>query len=57
MTPRDTEVAPVRGEKHQALAVFLGHWKADGESFGSSNQPVGDPRSVAEPWVSTHTGT
>jgi hypothetical protein len=56
MTQSDTEVAPVRSDKHQALAVFLGRWRAEGESYGSPKQLVEAPKSVAEPWVSTHTG-
>jgi hypothetical protein len=52
----DREIAPVLGDKHQALAVFLGQWRAEGESYGSSNQPPEDPKSAAEPWTSTHTG-
>lgn len=56
MTQSESEVAPVRGDQHQALAVFLGQWRAEGQSFGSSNQRVEDPRSAAEPWISTHTG-
>jgi len=46
----------MRGDKHQALTVFLGQWRAEGQSLGSSNQPVEDPRSAAEPWISTHKG-
>ena len=56
MTQSDSEVAPVRGDQYQALAVFLGQWRAEGQSFGGSNQRVDDPRSSAEPWISTHTG-
>ena len=56
MTRRENEAAPVRGERQQALTVFLGQWSADGQSYGSSKQPLEDPRSVAEPWRSTHTG-
>ena len=56
MTQSESEVAPVRGNQHQALAVFLGQWRAEGQSFGSSKQRVEDPRSAVEPWMSTHTG-
>ncbi|MBC7672483.1 MAG: DUF1579 family protein [Polaromonas sp.] len=55
MTPREAKAAPVRGEAHQALAIFLGRWRAEGESYGSSNQDVEDPKVGAAPWVSTHT--
>ncbi len=56
MTNRDNEAPPTRGAQHQALAVFLGRWKAEGKSYGSPKQPADDPKSAAEPWVSTHTG-
>jgi hypothetical protein len=52
----DNELAPVRSDKHKALAVFLGRWRAEGESYGSPKQRVEAPKSVIEPWVSTHTG-
>ncbi len=56
MTPSEAKTVPGRGEAHQALAVFLGRWRAEGESYGSPHQTVEDPRSGAEPWVSTHSG-
>ena len=56
MTPSKLIAVPVRGEAHQALAVFLGRWRAEGKSYGSPSQAVDDPKSGAEPWVSTHTG-
>ena len=56
MTPRDNEAAPERGDKHQALAPFLGRWRAEGKAYGRPNQSAEDPRSAAEPWISTHTG-
>ena len=46
----------MRGDPYQALAVFLGQWRAEGKSFGSSNKGVEDSRSAAEPWITTHTG-
>ena len=55
MTQRESEIAPVHGDKHQALAVFLGQWRAEGQSYGSPNQRAEDPKSAAEPWVSVHT--
>ena len=54
MTQSDAEVAPTRGEQHEALAVFLGRWAAEGTSFGIA-PPGADPRSAPTPWVSTHT--
>ncbi|WP_310570535.1 hypothetical protein [Gemmatimonas sp.] len=56
MSHSEIEVAPVRDHKHRALNVFLGEWRAEGQSYGSSHQPVEDPRSAAELWVSAHTG-
>jgi len=56
MTTSDNQTAPTRGDQHQALAVFLGRWRAAGQSYGSANQPADDPKSAAEQWTSTHTG-
>ena len=47
---------PERGEKHQALEVFLGDWKAEGTSYGGTDQNGADPRANGVPWKSTHTG-
>ena len=52
----DSEGAPVHSDKHEALAVFMGRWRAEGKSYGSPNQPAEDPKSAPEPWVSTHAG-
>lgn len=46
--------APGRGPAHDKLAVFLGTWRADGQSYGSPKQHADDPKANAEPWVSTH---
>jgi hypothetical protein len=56
MTTHDNEAPPSRGPKHDALAVFLGQWRATGKSYGSPNQPQDDPKSAPQPWLSTHTG-
>jgi hypothetical protein len=56
MTASDYQTAPTRGAQYEALEVFLGRWRAEGESYGSPNQPADDPKSAAEPWTSTHTG-
>lgn len=56
MTAPVQVVAPTRGAQHQALAVFLGHWRAEGQSYGGPKQPVDHPKSAAERWVSTHSG-
>ena len=41
--------------EHEALAVFLGNWQADGTSYGGSDQTVDNPRGGATPWHSIHT--
>lgn len=56
MTTHDNEAPPTRGPKHDALAVFLGQWRATGKSYGSPHQPQDDPKSAPQPWLSTHTG-
>ena len=49
MTQRDdSEGAPVHSDKHEALAVFLGRWRAEGESYGSPKQAVEAPKRVTE---------
>ncbi len=50
------DVPPVRGEMQERLAVFLGDWRAEGTSYGGTDQTSGDPRANGEAWVSTHTG-
>ena len=57
MTDNKSEAAPARSDQHQALAVFLGRWQADGKSYGGSDKPTDDPKSAAVSWVSTHSGT
>ena len=47
---------PQRSAKHDALDCFLGKWKAEGTSFGGTDQS-GDPKANGEPWLSTHSGT
>lgn len=47
---------PTRGERHDALEVFLGSWKAEGVSYGGTDQSGGDPKANGLPWTSTHTG-
>lgn len=46
MTTSDNQTARTRGDQHEALAVFLGRWRAEGKSYGSRNQPADDPYSV-----------
>jgi dihydrofolate reductase len=52
--PERETVHPVRGSAHEALSVFLGQWRAEGISFGGTDQSGADPRSNGIPWVSTH---
>lgn len=54
MTSKEPELKPVeRTELHEALAMLLGDWKAEGVSFGD-NQDDTHPRANGVPWVSTH---
>lgn len=56
LTAHDAEKSPERGEKHEALAIFLGHWRAEGTSFGGTDQSGDDPKANGVPWESTHEG-
>jgi hypothetical protein len=56
MTSNAAEVPPKRGSAHDALSVFLGHWQAQGTSYGGSNQSDTDPKGNGVPWTSTHVG-
>ena len=49
-----TKAAPVRGTAHDALSVFLGEWRAEGMSFGGTDQSGDDPKANGVLWVSTH---
>jgi hypothetical protein len=55
MAVSDNEAPPTRGPQHEALAVFLGNWRAEGVSYGSPKQTAENPTATAEPWKSTHT--
>jgi hypothetical protein len=55
MTTKESEATPVRGSAHDALSVFLGEWRAEGMSFGGTDQSGADPKANGVPWVSTHT--
>ena len=46
---------PVRGSAHDALSAFLGEWRAEGMSFGGTDQSGVDPKANGVPWASTHT--
>ncbi len=37
------------------MSVFLGDWRAEGMSFGGTDQSGADPKANGVPWVSTHT--
>jgi hypothetical protein len=51
-----SEEPPKRGANHERFDVFLGDWRAVGRSYSIPRQADDDPKSVAEPWTSTHTG-
>ena len=51
----ESETPPIRGPQHDALAVFLGRWRAEGDSYGGPSQSPDDPKGAAAPWISTHT--
>ena len=54
MITKESEVMPVRGSAHNALSAFLGDWRAEGMSFGGTDQSGADPKANGVPWVSTH---
>lgn len=56
MTAHDAQAPPTRGSEHDRLAVFLGEWRAEGTSYGGTDQTGEDPRAHGVPWTSTHTG-
>ncbi|SDS49982.1 Protein of unknown function [Paraoerskovia marina] len=43
------------GGPHEALAVFLGSWHAEGVSYGGPTQTPADPHAEPAPWRSIHT--
>lgn len=48
------QAVPQRGAQHNALEVFLGSWKAEGQSFGGSDQDARNPYGNSTRWTSTH---
>ena len=56
MTKKNATIILKRGQKHEALTIFLGDWKAEGTSYGGTDQSGADPRANGVPWKSTHTG-
>ena len=55
MATEAKEAAPVRGSTHDALSVFLGDWRAEGTSYGGTDQSGVDSKANGVPWISTHT--
>jgi Protein of unknown function (DUF1579) len=55
MKTKAIETTPVRSNAHDALEVFLGEWRAEGLSFGGTDQSGPDPKANGERWESTHT--
>ncbi len=54
MTTKVNETTPVRGSAHDALSVFLGEWRAEGTSYGGTDQSGADPKANGVTWVSSH---
>jgi hypothetical protein len=52
--PDDAEASPTRRPEHEALAVFLGDWTAEGLSYGSPHQDPDNPKGAPERWLSHH---
>ena len=42
--PNQPQTTPERGAYHDALEVFLGDWKTEGQSFGGPDQDARNPR-------------
>lgn len=55
MSDARDQTPPVRGKAHEALSAFLGEWRAEGTSFGGTDQSGADPKANGVPWGSTHT--
>ena len=53
--PHRLHAPPARGAPHDALEVFLGDWRAEGQSFGGPGQDASNPRGNPVRWTSTHT--
>jgi hypothetical protein len=54
-TISDAEAPPKHSKKHEALSVFLGDWKAEGQSYAAPDQDPKNPKAKPYPWTSTHT--
>lgn len=53
MTSDAAETTPKRRREHDALSVFVGNWKADGTSYGGTDQSGAFPKANGVPWTST----
>ena len=49
-----TNQPPTRTWQYDALEAFLGEWRAEGTSYGGTDQSGSDPRANGESWVSRH---
>ena len=49
MTSDAADTMPKRGREHDALSVFIGNWKADGTSYGGTDQSGADPKANGVP--------
>ena len=54
MAIKESEATQVRSSAHDALSVFLGEWRAEGTSFGGTDQSGTEPKGNGVPWTSTH---
>jgi hypothetical protein len=55
MAKTSNQIPPQRTYRHGARAVFLGDWRATGQSFGDKDQHKDAPRAKPTPWTSTPT--
>lgn len=46
---------PKRGAEHERLAVWVGRWHAEGQSYGGPNQNPSSPKADATKWESDET--
>jgi hypothetical protein len=53
--PAGAPTQPVRSQVHDALEMFVGQWRAEGLSYGDSQQSIAEPKAHAQRWASTHT--
>lgn len=53
--PAGAPAQPVRSQLHDAMDMFVGEWRAEGLSYGDSQQSIAEPKANAQRWASTHT--